>query len=113
MERLKQSIEEEDAERIEYYRGLEQETLRSLANLEKCIASLSRNSFPPQTSADDRDLDARVAQARSRALEAARCNCTLLRTHLHQLKTRMTRVRTKSSPLSYVETTPSYLDIDI
>ncbi|MCX7787671.1 MAG: hypothetical protein N2442_08225 [Spirochaetes bacterium] len=33
MERLKKSIEEEDVERVEYYRGLEQETLRSLVSL--------------------------------------------------------------------------------
>ncbi len=118
MKHLKQSIEEEDAERIEFYRGLEQETLKSLINLEKCIAALAKNSLPENTSsappsADDLDIDARVAQARSRALEAARCNCILLRKQLNQLKSRITNVRTKLSPLSYIESTPSYFDIDI
>lgn len=113
MERLKQSIEEENAERIEYYRGLEQETLRSLMNLEKCIAALSKNSLPDPSPQDDMDLDTRVAQARIRALEAARCNCTLLRKQLNQLKGRLNTIRTKSSPLSYIESTPSYLEIDI
>jgi len=113
MERLKQSIEEEDVERIEYYRGLEQETLRSLVNLEKCIASLSKNALPAPTSTDDTDIDNRVVRARLRALEATRCNCTLLRKQLNQLRDRMTNVRSKSVPLSYIESTPSYLDIDI
>jgi hypothetical protein len=113
MERLRQSIEAEDSERIEYYRGLEQETLRSLSNLEKCIAALSQHTLPAPDSSDEMSLDTRVAQARLRAIEAARANCTLLRTQLSQLKSRMTTVRAKSAPLSFVETNPSYLDIDI
>lgn len=113
MERLRQSIEEEDSERIEYYRGLEQETLRSLVNLEKCIAALSQHSLPSPSSDEDMSLNTRVAQARLRALSATRANCVLLRMQLNQLKSRMTTIRTKSAPLSYVESNPTYLNIDV
>lgn len=113
MERLRQSIEEEDSERIEYYRGLEQETLRSLSNLEKCIAALSQRTLPAPNSSDERGLDTRVAQARSRALEAARANCALLRRQLSQLQSRITSVRAKSAPSSYADSNPLYLDLDI
>lgn len=113
MDRLRQSIEEEDSERIEYYRGLEQETLRSLVNLEKCIAALSQHSLPSPSSSDDMSLDTRVAQARLRALSATCANCALLRKQLSQLKRRMATIHIKSAPLSYVESNPSCFDIDI
>ncbi|MCX7787670.1 MAG: hypothetical protein N2442_08220 [Spirochaetes bacterium] len=74
---------------------------------------MSTNAIHESPSIADTDIDTRVAQARLRALEAARCNCALLRTQLNQLRGRMTSIRSKSSPLSYIESTPSYFDIDI
>ncbi|GAB4368455.1 MAG: hypothetical protein Kow009_05230 [Spirochaetales bacterium] len=117
MNRLAESIEEEDTDRIEYYQGLEQETLRSLANLEKCVAALSRiepsNPSPYPLSEEERDIDNRVTQARLRALEATRHNCSLIRKQLKQLKDRMSHVRPRTIPQSYKEVTPAYLDLDI
>jgi hypothetical protein len=119
MEKLSKAIEQEDAERIEYYQGLEQETLKSLTNLERCISALSRATGPfpeataGQPSEDELLLESRVQKARERALEATRGNCVLLRRQLDDLKLRISQVRSKNTPLSFKDTTPSFIDLDI
>ncbi|MFQ3621237.1 MAG: hypothetical protein SNJ78_09890 [Spirochaetales bacterium] len=110
MDRLKETIDQEEIERLSYYQGLEQETLKSIASLEKCIAALCNETTATPL---EKELEIRIANARKRALEAAQSNCSLLKDQLEQIKSKISKVKGKYIPLSYEEILPALLDLDI